>query len=827
MPATLETSAKHFHRNIPCAHCGLPARASKNQEQVFCCNGCMGAYALIHELGLDDYYALRDGIPNQAIPQASLEIETLLDLEAAGVDVKHLPEGYDCVRLSIDGMHCAACSWLIERMQPTISGLQSARVRLSDHSVELIYHPEQTNVARIADRLSRFGYVLRPWRDDVEVANEITAQERQHWKGIAVAAFLAANAMWVGVALYAGEATGIAAQNEYFLRWVGTILGLLSAVFPGRIFFMTALQSIRSRSPHVDIPVASALLIGSISSTYGAWTANGHVYFDSLASLVLLLRVGRYLQFRSQAIARRSIAKLLNWNVTLVHRLSKDGSTQRIPATQLRREDIVQVGPNELIPADGKVVFGKSQIDTSLLTGETRSIAVGPQSQVIGGTINLTEVLHVKVEAVGSDSRLGKLMALVRDATQYSSPWMNAADRIGKWFAVCVLALACLTWIGWTLVAGIGIGTNRAMALLTIACPCAIALAAPLVITISLGRAARQQIWIRDGSCLERLAKPGILWLDKTGTLTVGHMQVQSWTGSSVFLPAIAAIESNIQHPIATAITSYVDSENEKDSVFETSNLRYQSGYGVSAMVRGRCFVIGSERWLGQQGINLDALQRSQATDHAVAGSTTVLVAVDGAMVGFFSISDVLRQDSADVLRQVTQLGWKVGIISGDCAEVVETVSSRLRDQGVDIAHSLGCQSPEDKASIIKAYQDKDSGPVVMIGDGANDAAALAVADVGISIRGGSDQSLLAAPVYVANEKLSSVVELLKASVQVTRSIRKCFVVSLLYNAITISLAIAGLIHPLIAALFMPLSGLTVLAMAMNCRTFRSEPKRV
>lgn len=842
MTSNVTREAKSSTALVPCSHCGLPTPVTPKSDRAFCCNGCMGAYAMIHELGLEDYYKLRTtGQGSQYVRDSESRIESLVDLEAAGVQVNHLPGGMDCVRLSVDGMHCAACSWLIERVQPTIRGLHSARVRLSDHSVELIYDPEQTNVARVASRLSKIGYELSPWQDDPDYNAEITIRQREHWAGIALAAFLAANAMWIGVALYAGESTGISAGNEYFLRWIGAILGLLSALLPGRIFLQTAWQAILSKSPHVDIPVAVSLCIGTAGSLVGAWYGSGHIYFDSLASLVLLLRIGRYLQFRAQSVSRNSISKLLRWNSQVAHLLDESGNRHAIPASRLVPNDLVLVEPGGIIPADGIVEDGESSVDSSLLTGETLPVLIQSGSRVVGGTTNLNSAIRVRVEAAGESSRVGKLMAMVREATTYRTPWIQAADRVGRWFVVVVLLLAVGTWVGWSVAADTTVATQHTMALLTIACPCALALAAPLVITIALGRAAKRQIWIREGDCLEKLAKPGMLWLDKTGTLTLGRMHVHEWVGDEKWLPAIAAIECCVHHPIASAIVRFSEANdwsgntsegqavahsNDWDPTLDVAAVVQERGFGVRAIVNGKHMAIGNADWMKMQLVSIRDQEYNRAKQIADRGQTTIWVAADGEVVGMFAVGDALRPDAAGSLQEIQSMGWRMGILSGDHPQVVEKIANSLREQGIHIDQVLGGQSPEDKLRVIRQSLSSDGRQTVMVGDGVNDAGALAAADVGIAVRGNSEQSLAIAPVYIANPRLSSLVDLMRASREVVVGIRRCFIASLLYNAITISLAIAGLIHPLIAALFMPLSGLTVLTMALNSRTFVSKRKK-
>jgi Cu2+-exporting ATPase len=795
----------------------------------------MGAYAMIHELGLEDFYALRrDAKPSLSVARND-RIAILNNLEAAGVAVHRFPDGLCSVRLAIDGVHCGACTWLIERVQPTIHGLKSAQVRMSDSTIELIYDPSQTNPASVSHRLSRIGYALSPWIANEEDERGFLEKQRWHWTGIATAAFLAANAMWIGVALYAGESTGMTSNQATFLRWIGTSLAILATIFPGRIFFQTAWQSIRTRTPHVDVPIALSLLMGAVGSLVGTISGQGHVYFDSLASLILLLRVGRFIQFRATYQSSLSVAKLLRLKSVVANRIESDGAWTTLPSSRLKVGDRIYVQPGEPIPADGLVLgfvdddqTQLSSIDMSSLNGESKPMPVRAGDVVLNGTTNLSSPLTVQVTAVGDSTRMGRLMELVREATTHRTPWIMAADRVGQWFVVVVIGLAVCTWLFWFFVAGSNTATQHTMALLTIACPCALALAAPLVLTVSLGRAAKKQIWIRDGNCLEKLATPGKMWLDKTGTLTHGRMTVLEWHGDSENLAHAARLESVLRHPVALAIVDFATRQNEAnptglpaDTAAEPKvvDVHVAMGRGIRGTIAGHTLCIGSQRWMLENGIEVAGPWSGLESGIHSRGRNSVWLAVDHSVVGMFGLGDPLREDTVSTLLSIAKRGWKLAILSGDRQEMVDRMAKALQSEGVLLETALGEQTPEQKMKAIADCKEKTTGPCVMVGDGVNDAAALAVADVGIAIRGGSEQSLHAAPIYLANQRLSSVVGLLDTSKSVVVGIKRCFIASLIYNSITITLAITGLIHPLIAAILMPISGLTVLAMAMMVRS--------
>lgn len=825
-------------KSIRCAHCGLESRGqfpetwtlqspasnaeSEDTPKYFCCRGCMGAYSLIHELGLENFYSLRSLSDHEAEPLLrSRASEVLKDLSESGVSVENLTDGSCQVRLGVEGLHCAACAWLIESLPPSIPGLKSAKVRLNERSLELHYDPSRIEPYRIADYLSKFGYVLGPLhREDLEEQSDRRLRQ-EHWFWIAVAFFLAANAMWVAVCLYAGESTGIALEHERFLRWIGALLGLLSAIFPGRIFFRSAWQSIKTRIPHVDVPVALGLLVGTLGSIVGAATDRGHVYFDSLASLVLLLRIGRYIQFRAQFRSGMSIAKLLRFYDIEAVRLSDTGDKLTVPAKRLKPGDRVEVRAGSVVPADGVISKGQTQLQTAFITGESLPRRFGMGDHVIGGSLNLQSMIEVTVTESADQGRLGKISALVQQATADRTFLMQLADKVGRAFVWVVLGLAVGTCVVWWALQGLSVSIERTVSLLTIACPCALALAAPLVITVAIGRAAKEKIWIRDGNTLERLSKPGVVCLDKTGTLTFGDLRVIHWDGPSEFLPAIAAIEAESEHPIAKALMDFCQTQNDEqgyqscDPYDHAEDVRLEVGRGISGRVHGREFFIGRD------DTQVDPTQEFDDRD----GVRKVVVKVDGTLQGTFKLGDVLRPGLIESLAALQDRGWKLVILSGDDYPAVCQIARWLESEGIKIEDFKGGLSPEQKQDHLLGLRDAGF-TTVMIGDGINDAVALATADVGIAVRGPSEIALKNAPIYIGENHLESIPRLIDASKNAVKAIHRCFAASLLYNCITIGLAVTGYIHPLIAAVFMPISGITVLLMAWTARTFppRKQP---
>ncbi len=325
-------------------------------------------------------------------------------------------------------------------------------------------------------------------------------------------------------------------------------------------------------------------------------------------------------------------------------------------------------------------------------------------------------------------------------------------------------------------------------------------------------------------SFLERLARPGTLWLDKTGTLTFGRMSVIDWHGDDEAIPYAAALEQSIHHPIAKAICEFAIPEQGQLPL--ATKIDHRRGKGAKGLVEGVPVVVGNEAWLKEQGSTFSADWLELQSTVLSQNHPLVWVAINGTVRGMFEMGDPLRDDAVETLRFLSAKGWELGILSGDRQEIVDSVAAFLRSHGIALNLALGQQSPEDKLERIRRSKAESGRPCVMVGDGVNDAAALAMADVGIAIRGGSEQALYAAPIFIGNGRLASVAELITASTRVVRGIRRCFVASLIYNAVTMTLAIMGLIHPLMAAVLMPISGLTVLAMAKSTQAFTGTRSR-
>ncbi|RME74322.1 MAG: cation-translocating P-type ATPase [Planctomycetota bacterium] len=557
--------------------------------------------------------------------------------------------------------------------------------------------------------------------------------------------------------------------------------------------------------------------VGGVAGAINVWRGAGEIYFDSLTALVFLLLLGRWLQQAQQRRATEQLRLLFSVVASWARRVTPAGAVELVPLEALRPGDVVEVEAGERVPVDGSVLEGHSALDLSVLTGEARPLEVGPGAQAWAGAVNLGARLRVRARTTGADTRMGRLMAEIERGSRERSPVVLWADRIAGRFVVTVSLLALATFAFWSL-RGSTDAVSHAVAVLIVACPCALALATPLGVVVAIGRAAREGILIRGGAALEALAaRGGTLVLDKTGTCTEGRMRVVAWEGDEQAAALVAALERDDDHPVGRALASFADAAG-----LEVEGLRRLGTGGRVARVDGREVAAGAldaiEAHLGR------ALPEASVTVARLAerGLSPVVVAVQGKVVAVVGVGDRLRPEARATVARLQRLGWEVELLSGDHPRVVAEVG---RELGLAPERVRGGVGPEQKRAHVRALRRTTRRPVVMVGDGVNDAAALAAATVGVAVHGGAEASLAAAHVYLGRPGLGPLLGLIGRARGALASIRLAVFLSLGYNVMAMGLAMAGWIGPLAAALLMPASSLTVTAVVLAQRADGERPR--
>lgn len=803
---------------VACAHCGLPvpgAFRADPQTPAFCCAGCQTAYDIIHTCGLDRYYLLLQNAANP-VKTKGRSFAEFDDPEFLKASVATTPEGLSSIELVLSGVHCAACVWLVERLPRLAPGVLSARLDLRRSRVRLAWNPGAVALSTIARTLDSIGYTPAPIRDAASQTRHLR-DDRAQLIRLGVAGACAGNVMLYAICLYAGVLEGIEAGHALLFRVLSLIVTTISVAWPGRVFFRSALAAIRARTPHIDIPIALALSVGWVWSVYSTITRSADVYFDSLAMLVFALLVGRYIQSRQQRRAHDAVAALFALTPTWA-RVVEGGDSREVATESLALGTIIEIHPGEAVPADATITTGASLLDRSLLTGESTPVEATAGSTILAGTTNLTSTIRATVIASGPATRLGAITRLMEDAATRRAPIVQLADRISAVFVVATIVLSIIAAGVWAH-AGASKAISQAVAMLVVTCPCALGLATPLSLSMAMGKAARSGILIKGGDALQRLAHPRTIILDKTGTLTQGRMSIVAHVGDTHALALAAALERHSNHPIARALAAY-----EHASPHDPTEVHAEPGRGIEGHVAGSRVVVGRPDYVSTRGTGADVFD-TQISDWTNAGHTPILVAIDGRTRAAVALGDSVRDEALETTKTLRRTGATLIIASGDHPGVVARVAGVL-----GIEQAIGHLEPEDKVRLVEAQ--REHGTVVMIGDGVNDAAALAAADVGIAIRTGGDASgvhgveasLAAADVSLATPGIAQIVDVVTAARRTMRVIKRNLFVSLGYNVLAASAVLLGVVTPLFAAILMPVSSLSVLALATMSRTFDAKP---
>jgi P-type Cu2+ transporter len=799
---------------VRCTHCELPVPADlvdRDGGPSFCCNGCRTVYATLNELGLDGYYGLRRTLgagSDVKPPTSGTNTFGVFDRESFVERHVHQREDGLCeVEFLLEGVHCAACVWLVERLPRAAKGVVEARLRLSDAVVRLVYDPGAASLSQIARALDGLGYPPHPVQGEERREIEHRADRRRLVR-LGVAGACAGNAMLLAFALYAGEQSGMERAYEQFFRWSSLLVGTVCLAWPGRTFLRGAWAAVRTRTGNLDLPIALALVAGGVVGAVHVVRGSGEIYFDSLCVLVFLLLVGRHVQQRQQRWAADAV-DLTRALTPLACRARRGDETEfsEVAVDELEVGDVVEVPSGGLVPADGVVLSGRARIDQALLTGESDPVPVDVGSSVHAGTRSDGAPLHVRVEALGANSRIGRLMEVVQRGLAAKPPIVRLTDRIAGWFVVVLstIGIGCTAY--WWAVAGLSTAVERTVALLIVACPCALGLATPLTLAVAVGRAARRGLLVKDAGALERLSHTSTIVLDKTGTLTGGRPEVVAWCGPPELRPMVAALEARSSHPLARALVrAYAQGR-----VAEAQDVIERHDGGITGAVDGNVVGIGSPRWARGRGFEPDAAIAERALELESSGHTVVVVARDGRVCALAALLDAPRPGALAALDALRASGHRLEILSGDADGPVRRVADLLE---VPSEHARGGVDPEGKLARVRELR-AGGGQVVMVGDGVNDAAALAAADVGVAVHGGAEASLAAADVYVSRPGLEPLVDLVAIARRTMRTVRLNLGLSLAYNLCLGTLAVTGHVDALVAAIVMPISSATVLGVAL------------
>ena len=811
-----------------CKHCAghfeAEAVIDANGNE-FCCNGCKNVYAYLNSQGLSEFYSkLKKGEQNLAKPSskhfdkqsASSMFSKLLRRDENSPFICEL-------EVLISGIHCPACIWLNEKALSNLEGVLELNISATTSKARVLFDERKTALEEILNLIIAIGYDPKPFNEVNGAKNSLS---REYYARLIVALACSMNIMWVAIAVYSGYFEGLSAGAKKILHFAEFVLASPPVFYTASVFYRSALSSLKLRQISMDVNVSLGILSVYFYSVYAMLSGSEQVYFDSDCMLVTFIFAGKFLQTKATQKAAR---ELENISSLFVEQVMSVKNNSRIPSisefkpcdvSEVKSGDFVLLRSGERAMIDGVVLSGEASVDNSSINGESVPVGISKDDALLSGALCAEGSVIYKATSSFQGSFLNKLSKLLSNASFARAQIEELANKISSHFGWAILALCVASFVFWS-VANISAwsGANAfgvAISVLVIACPCALSLATPIATLVAMGTATKRSVVFKDAKVLETLAKCDIIAFDKTGTLSKANLKVLS---EQRFLPfddgALLALASASTHPISKAVASYILknalSPFRQDALENIQNI---AGKGITATYKGVKIAGGSAAFIESMAfIESKAFVKSLGASLAddTQGSSEYYFMYDGKLVARFFLGDELREGAKASIKELKQMGLKVLMLSGDKQIVASKVASEL---GIDKSH--GELNPEQKALLIKELQ--KSANVVMVGDGINDILALKSANVGIAMGSGASVSVGVSDVVLLRDELGDLVFALRQAKKTFKVIKENLFISLVYNALSIPLAMAGFIIPLFAAISMSFSSLLVVLNSLRLK---------
>ncbi|MFJ4195031.1 heavy metal translocating P-type ATPase [Pseudomonas sp. NPDC089534] len=799
---------------LPCYHCALPVPSGSRftavvlgESREFCCPGCQAVAEAIVAGGLDSYYRHRSeaSANPEALPVQLVDELALYDrADVQQPFVRHEGELAETTLL-MEGISCAACGWLIEKHLRTLPAVAEARLNLSNHRLHVRWADAQLPLSRILAELRQIGYAAHPYQPD-RASEQLADENRRALRQLGVAGLLWFQAMMATMATWPEFNIDLSPELHTILRWVALFLTTPIVFYSCAPFFKGAMRDLRTRHLTMDVSVSLAIGAAYVAGIWTSITGVGELYFDAVGMFALFLLAGRYLERRARERTAAATAQLVNLLPASCLRLDAAGQSERILLSELCLGDHVLVPPGAVLPADGRILDGRSSVDESLLTGEYLPQARSVGDAVTAGTLNVEGALTVQVQALGQDTRLSAIVRLL-DRAQAEKPRLaEIADRAAQWFLLLsLIAAAAIGLLWWELDASRAFWIVLAMLVAT--CPCALSLATPTALTAATGTLHKLGLLLTRGHVLEGLNQIDTVIFDKTGTLTEGRLMLRSVRPLGTLdgdrcLSLAAALENRSEHPIARAFGRAPQAAEEVHSL---------PGLGLEGRVGEQRLRIGQAGFVcGLSGAGVPPMPDEP-------GQWLLLGDTQGPLA-WFVLDDRLRADAPALLAACKARGWRTLLLSGDSSPMVAGVAAEL---GIDEAR--GGLRPDDKLQVLQQLH-KEGRKVLMLGDGVNDVPVLAAADISVAMGSATDLAKTSADAVLLSNRLDALVQAFTLARRTRRVIIENLLWAALYNGLMLPFAALGWITPVWAAVGMSISSLTVVLNALRLTRLPGAP---
>ena len=789
--------------SIPCSHCHLEFNESvmiKDGEHYFCCNGCQGVFHLLGDEGFDSFY---DKAGNTTLTPPTGQYEDSTNFNAAAFYDKYVKvnsDGFSEVSLIIEGIHCSACVWLNEKALHKMDGVIEANINFTNNKASIVWADEVVKLSGIIDMIRAIGYNAFPYDASTQEAHA-NAKRKEYYLRMAVAIFSSMNIMWIAVAQYAGYFSGITQDIKTILNIAEGVLATPVLFYSGWIFFRGAYYGIKNRVVNMDILVATGAILTYIYSIYITIVEQGEAYFDSVSMIITFVLIGKFLEVLSKKNAADAL-DIMSKHIPSEVNIIRDEKIISCKLGDVVVGDVVVVSSGEKVLLDGKIVKGRGSFDESNLTGESEPIYKEVEDIVISGTISIDADIHFKATKDFEHSTLSSLVALLESAINKKPKIEQVANKLSEYFSSVILALSFVTFLVWWFWPhSFEISFMVGISVIVIACPCALALATPVATLVGLSLGARRGILFKEAAQLETMAKVDILVLDKTGTITVGKPEVVNEKKYKEFDKSILySLVKSSNHPVACGIEEHLRDDGIDEYILD--EYTQVPACGIMAKYKGINVLGGNLKLINDNGLK-----------HSYESNKTLFYfAFDNEVVALFELGDKIKDNAKNLVTNLNKKSIDVIMLTGDN----KNSAKRVADE-VGIKEYLSEQSPEEKSEYISKLHNEGK-TVVMVGDGVNDILALAHADIGIVMGSGSDIAVDIGDVVLLDDSLSSLEDAFKISRTTYGLIKQNLGISLVYNAITIPLAMAGFVIPLVAAISMSVSSLLVVGNSMRIR---------